>query len=872
MTNEIENVESKLQKRFAAPLPDHMRRRILFWHDPDAEFATLVPELSLPEGVRLLNVTECGRFETKRTLLAADPEHDYLVYDTSTFRSVQEDWLQDIRRYSERFSLDFTTMRLQELGLPDEMPLRRLVRQYADFLANKTRMAKLAGLGYDHAVSSETQLHLNLLAAMAGTKENNASGILRAVLSAGLQPDENAALRTLEKYGGADAFWELAARYTGYVRTGTADASGAQLPSLLPHVLLCAMAAVLPEQAVLRLGNLQAVSPAQRAQCRGIVNDWLEESDRSAFRELCRHAEQRLNLPQKLTELDMDALLAVDCVPCADECILQRLIELLMQPAPRALEAVKAIETRRTAPWYENARATYEGVYWAAQMLLFYQAHPGGFHHADAAALWQAYCKDYYQMDSCYRHFQAAFSKSLKNPCEPVEDAFRSLAERMEGLYKQWFLQEMGENWTALVREELPQAMALPELPQQTDFYRRRVSPLLENGRVYVIISDALRYETAQELAEQLTRETKGEASISAMQGVLPSITKFGMAALLPYHTLTLTDGLDALCDGLPTHSVAARARVLQAAREDSTAISYRDLLEMKQAQRRELVSGTKLVYIYHNAIDAVGDKQPTEDQVFTACETAISEIKSLVNRIVNELSGTQILITADHGFLYTRSALRETEKTAPELAPDTTLERGHRYLILEESAQPQSDNLLSVSLSWLNSALRACVPPGSVRIKSPGGGVNYVHGGAMPQELAVPVILFKNRRADSRGYVETSPVELQLASQTRRVSNSIFTLEFYQKQPAAGKRTPAAYTLCFVDAAGREISDRQTVIADRTASEAADRVFRVHFLLKSGKYRRENEYFLNITERDSGETQRIPFTIDIAFASDFDF
>ncbi len=39
---------------------------------------------------------------------------------------------------------------------------------------------------------------------------------------------------------------------------------------------------------------------------------------------------------------------------------------------------------------------------------------------------------------------------------------------------------------------------------------------------------------------------------------------------------------------------------------------------------------------------------------VFPACDDAIAEIKNLVRIIVNEFGGTNILITADHGFLYT--------------------------------------------------------------------------------------------------------------------------------------------------------------------------------------------------------------------------
>ena len=79
----------------------------------------------------------------------------------------------------------------------------------------------------------------------------------------------------------------------------------------------------------------------------------------------------------------------------------------------------------------------------------------------------------------------------------------------------------------------------LTDIPQQKNFYRNEVAPLVQNGsRVYVINSDALRYEVAAELCELLVSDTKGTAKISAMQAMFPSATPYGMAALLPNEKL----------------------------------------------------------------------------------------------------------------------------------------------------------------------------------------------------------------------------------------------------------------------------------------------------------------------------------------------
>lgn len=52
---------------------------------------------------------------------------------------------------------------------------------------------------------------------------------------------------------------------------------------------------------------------------------------------------------------------------------------------------------------------------------------------------------------------------------------------------------------------------------------------------------------------------------------------------------------------------------------------------------------------------------------VFPACDDTIDQLKNLVRIIVNEFSGANILITADHGFLYTYSPLTEDDKVGKE-------------------------------------------------------------------------------------------------------------------------------------------------------------------------------------------------------------
>ena len=88
---------------------------------------------------------------------------------------------------------------------------------------------------------------------------------------------------------------------------------------------------------------------------------------------------------------------------------------------------------------------------------------------------------------------------------------------------------------------------------------------------------------------------------------MLPSYTALGMASLLPHKTLAYKPNGDVLVDGKPTSSTEQRDEILKAV--DGMACKADDLLAMKKDEGREFVKDKRVVYIYHNAVDAVGEK-----------------------------------------------------------------------------------------------------------------------------------------------------------------------------------------------------------------------------------------------------------------------
>jgi len=475
-------------------------------------------------------------------------------------------------------------------------------------------------------------------------------------------------------------------------------------------------------------------------------------------------------------------------------------------------------------------------------------------------------------MDRYYRRFHSNFEKTLKVSNPILEDALKKCSDFVEGLYREWFLKELTALWTKAIARDLEALGYVSEINRQREFFSRYVLQSVSKGsRVFVVISDGLRFEVAAELAETLDHTTRGKASLEAMQTVFPSVTEFGMAALLPGKELSMNEKMDVIVDGYSTAGTAGRGALLNAVNPNSLAVTYNDLLRMKQAERRNLAQGKEIIYIYHNSIDAIGDKSATETKVFEACKTAIDELEAIVRVIVNDLSGINILITADHGFLYTYKPLEESQKTSRQTFEGEIYQLGRRFALVPPGTT--ASYLLPVRTEGQLGGIpmKGYTPQDTVRIKVQGGGENYVHGGISMQEMVVPVIVYKGMRSGYKKYVEIQNPGLSLISESRKVSNLLFSLDFLQKQPIGDKVQTCNYNLYVTDNAGNPVSDIQTIIANRTSNNASERVFRVRFTLKQMAFDRNAVYRLVIAN-DTEAGEEITFHIDIAFADDFGF
>ena len=857
---ELDSIVKQLNKKFSEPLPEFFKRRVIFWNDEDGDFKEDIEELKL-ENAKVIVLKDNNNFAVKRLLTSEDLDNNYLVYNPFA-TDMEDDWLLDIKLFSDDFRADQLSMWMQEMNIAPIPVVRDQLKEYKQYLNAASRRKVLAQFGSE--ITNVQRLHMAILASILKTRMNPKE-IVKSVMKNG-DDLQNKAKADLLTYSASSKFWSLVDKTTGFNSSSNVD-------DMDTHIVLSAVSQTMPEKV---LSGLETkYSSVHSPFCYDMISEWIHSDSKEEVYEILRRIEKELKLNERFNHFEIDDLSDTEILPIIDEVIINKLMDDILNHTISADAVVSVAEKRRTMAWHELVENYYTALYWAARMLQFADNHANGFHLTEAYKIWKEYTEDYYQMDTYYRQFYGAFNKCLQDSNPHLDDNLKNVAARIEKLYKNWYLSNLAQNWNNAAENELSTTGVIAHIEQQTNFYSKYVSKV--DNKVFVIISDAMRYEVATTLADQLRIETKADVDISSVQAIFPTITKFGMAALLPHKNLSLeekTGTLRILADGKSTES-SDRDTVLKGFNPKSVTVKFKDLLLMKRDDRRNLVKGMEVIYIYHDTIDHTSHHD--ELGVFNACDKAIDEIKNLVRIITGELNGINIVITSDHGFIYTYEPLQEDDKLDRSDFKKDIIEQDRRHILTDMDAHP--DFLIPIKGFYNDNGYQAFSPREYIRIKG-AGGLNFVHGGASLQEMVVPVIQYKYLRSGYKSYeqhkdkYDAKPVTIALLSSNRKISNMIFNLNFYQKEAVADNYVPGTYKLFLVDTAGNTISDLQKIVADRTSKVAKEREFRCTFNLKQQTYDNHATYYLIIQDEDGLQIPtKEEMQIDIAMSfDDFNF
>lgn len=847
---DINRIEESLKRLFNAPLKEGENRKIIFWNDKDREFEEDIENLNL-EDIIVHKMTESNLFMTKYLIEEEDTNRSYLIYTYLDLES-EDNWLYDTVKYSEVFYADRLSMILNDLGI--DTALRNVVKNYMKFFNSKERYAKFKALNIQGV--TEQQIEVGIMSVLCNLRTADFEDVVRTVLVESIA-DDNKYLTLFEKFFDVQVFWKYIERVYDYSR---------ELPSLktfLMYLMATALSHQVESNKLKSINNFIAAYNGNNSYI--FIDRWKQhKKDYVVYNSYARLIEKELSISEMLETLHIEDYKTADIFPVIDEKIISSICNGLAHDIIDYDEYTKLLKLRRSKHFYDVYENIYEALEYTLKIVHFADNNKVILEN-DVDRLYQAYTEKYYLMDTYYRKFYLAFDKDQ-------HEILKTLQSIVEAKYTYEFMEGLNSKWSNIVSDELADNWNIAGVTPQRRFYSSYIaSHIRKDERVFVIISDAMRYEIGKELAVKLEEVNHHSINVESMLSVLPSITKLGMAALLPNRQIDFDSKLNVTVDGMSSVS-HERENILTQVSDNAMTIEAKRVLGMKKVERREYFKGKKLVYIYHNEIDAVGDHAASEDGTFEAAERAMDQLVSLVKLIKDDLSGTNIYITADHGFIYQREELPPSDKI--QIDAINKLELKRRYMLSREDKQLEGQ--LKINLSHIienEQQLNAYIPMGTMRNRIQGTGVNFVHGGASLQEVVVPVVTFKSKRVGQSLTSLIPKVKVALTNQSRKITNSIFNLEFFQTESVGYKYSGRTVMVYFKDENENIISNEEKIIADRETAVPANRLFRIQFALKNQSYDKDRKYYLCIVDNETELiVEQVSFSINLGFVNDFDF
>jgi uncharacterized protein (TIGR02687 family) len=397
-------------------------------------------------------------FTAKYILEKEDTSSDYLVYSDSPKPAFENDWLLDILLYSKEFSADRSSVLMNELGIT-ERSLKELAARHAKFFTSKKRQEDFAKLHSEK--NNAKSFELSLLATVTNQKSLNFDDILKEVFIGGLD-NGNEYLEEFRKYDLEDVFWRYVTAYFEY-------SEEKDLKNLFVSLIVSNVRYSSDFKIPTHLAGFANCSNHANVFVNHFMN---HKTDYPKYREYVREIEQELNLFQSGVD-DLHDIQELETVSDVDKTILLSIAEALRTKKSDFERYVDIIHARQTKHWYDEFKDQYEALLNAIEIFAFKQKYEGGFvGHISAKDLFDEYSNEYYRMDGYYRKFNFHFDKAqkiLKN------NYLSDLQKEIEGVYANWFLNDMTGKWTKLLKSEDMDRWFLPGVPKQTEFFEKEV-------------------------------------------------------------------------------------------------------------------------------------------------------------------------------------------------------------------------------------------------------------------------------------------------------------------------------------------------------------------------------------------------------------
>jgi hypothetical protein len=351
-----------------------------------------------------------------------------------------------------------------------------------------------------------------------------------------------------------------------------------------------------------------------------------------------------------------------------------------------------------------------------------------------ATAYIDLYVQHGHKLDAAHRILEQIIQDTAPEPgplndvLQKARSAHRDQLDRMVRSFQDAVAQE---GWPTPGRE------------RANDVYERYVRTAWQEGkRVAYIWVDAFRYDLALHLAQQVG--ARHEATVRPVCAQLPSITKIGMAALLPgagedFRMQVQGNDLVPVVKGQPIPDLQARRNYLTEAvgRNRFATMELPDLLANKDLQSLKQV---EVLHVHTAAIDQLGENNPS--YLAGLIPSAMFDLQRALNRLADAGFQTAVLAT-DHGFCLFDSA--GSGDAIPKPLDGEWLEVKNRALL--GNGQPNAQVVcVEASHMGIRGPVERYVAARGLATFTK--GVRYFHEGLSPQECVLPVVVVQLKAA----------------------------------------------------------------------------------------------------------------------------
>ena len=335
----------------------------------------------------------------------------------------------------------------------------------------------------------------------------------------------------------------------------------------------------------------------------------------------------------------------------------------------------------------------------------------------------------------------------------PQIPAFERLLVELDGLRQLW--RQWADRWAiafnALCKEHgfLP----TPGL-QQRQLFAEEVEPLLRNAqnresqRCAVFLLDALRYEMAIELFQQLQDTPASTVQLKARLAELPTVTEVGMNVLAPVVSQGRLSPSLSSNDGGAIQGFRAgeflvtnpdtRLRAMQARTASGTCLklSLEEVTSLKADTLKNKVNQARLLMVHSREIDAAGEKGvglDVFDRVLQSLRAAWQRLRTAGVR--------NFVITSDHGFLL-------NEGTPPAVrSHGTKTTPSRRHVFRPHAANHDGEVRVALAdLGYQGVEAQLMMPEDTAVFDTGKHDMRFVHGGNSLQERLIPVLTIEHR------------------------------------------------------------------------------------------------------------------------------